>query len=368
MPAKPARSPSSFRGGACSRRGVSGHRRDSRSVKTLRAPHAAERGAVSEQVGELGISMQDFGSSSRFARSDQRGPRLVDLSAPWAAYQRRLLDGGCAKWRAGCRRSSRARRRAPTRAAVQGSCSGEISCAAQKVRRKYTRRGEQAHRRALALPPSQRNGARAARGTCAGWPHPGSLNLPYGHPYRSRTPRSGRPTGPEAFADGRSGHGQAGGEDVPGSGITASVLALGLSYLVGHRKVAVRRLVARMAGGQTRPVEPRGRLVIDPVHTRAVKGPGGHYRERMTPRRDPGTGGAAYSRGLCRNPDALPAAIDTGARRVSAAATFSPERRGFKSTAVVWRPETRRASHVHGDLGGLVRRRRNEIPGEPYAS
>jgi thiosulfate/3-mercaptopyruvate sulfurtransferase len=185
------------------------------------------------QVGELGISNRDL-----VVVYDVRG--VVSAARVWWTFRTMghdrvaVLDGGLRKWRAegrpvetGPARVAPARYRARIRRALVRDLD--------QMRRNLDSRAEQtldarSRGRFAATEPEPRAGLRGGH-------IPGSLNLPYDELYRP----DGTFRPPEEL---RTAFATAGVDPARpvattcGSGITASVLALGL-YLIGHRKVAV---------------------------------------------------------------------------------------------------------------------------------
>jgi len=185
------------------------------------------------QVGELGISDRDL-----VVAYDVRG--VVSAARVWWTFRAMghdrvaVLDGGLRKWRAEGRPVETGPARvAPARyrARIRRSLVRDL----EQMRRNIDSRAEQtvdarSRGRFAATEPEPRAGLRGGH-------IPGSLNLPYDELYQSdgtfRPAEELRaafaaagvnPTRPVATTC--------------GSGITASVLALGL-HLIGHRKVAV---------------------------------------------------------------------------------------------------------------------------------
>jgi thiosulfate/3-mercaptopyruvate sulfurtransferase len=185
------------------------------------------------QVGDLGISNADL-----VVVYDARG--VVSAARVWWTFRAFghdrvvVLDGGLRKWRAEGRPvESGAATPAPRRfrARLRRTLVRDI----EQMRRNVTSRREQAldarsRGRFDGTEPEPRAGLRGGH-------IPGSLNLPYDTLYRSDATLLPPDGLRQAFA--------AAGVDLGkpvattcGSGITASVLALGL-HLAGHKKVAV---------------------------------------------------------------------------------------------------------------------------------
>jgi len=185
------------------------------------------------QVGELGISDRDL-----VVVYDVRG--VVSAARVWWTFRTMghdrvaVLDGGLRKWRAEGRPVETGPARvAPARyrARIRRSLVRDLD----QMRRNIENRAEQildarSRGRFAAIEPEPRAGLRGGH-------IPGSLNLPYDELYQ--------PDGTFRPAEElRAAFASAGVDPARpvattcGSGITASVLALGL-YLVGRRKVAV---------------------------------------------------------------------------------------------------------------------------------
>jgi thiosulfate/3-mercaptopyruvate sulfurtransferase len=193
-------------------------------------PSAAQ---FASQVGTLGISNADL-----VVVYDLRG--VVSAARVWWTFRAMghdrvaVLDGGLRKWRAEGRPVESGPAKAPSRR-FRARLRRELVRGLQQVRRNIYSRAEQtldarSHGRFTGTEPEPRAGLRGGH-------IPGSLNLPYDMLYRpdaTLLPPEGLR---EAFV--------AAGVDLGkpvvttcGSGITASVLALGL-HVVGHKKVAV---------------------------------------------------------------------------------------------------------------------------------
>jgi len=211
-------------------------------------PGAAQ---FARQVGALGISNADL-----VVVYDARG--VVSAARVWWTFRAfghdrvAVLDGGLRKWRA------------EGRALESGSATGAPRRFTARLRRALVRDLGQM-RRNLESRREQTLDARS-RGRFAGTEPepraglrgghiPGSLNLPYDMLYRPDATFLPPDWLRQAFA--------AAGVDVRkpvattcGSGVTASVLALGL-HLIGHKKVAVYDgSWTEWAGRSDTPVEP----------------------------------------------------------------------------------------------------------------
>lgn len=207
---------------------------DSIADRASPLPHMLPRASqFARQMGELGISNADL-----VVVYDARG--VVSAARVWWTFRAfghdrvAVLDGGLRKWRAEGRpvesgAATPARRR--FRARLRRTLVRDV----EQMLRNLTSRREQAldarsRGRFDGTEPEPRAGLRGGH-------IPGSLNLPYDTLYRpdaTLLPPDGLR---QAFA--------AAGVDLGkpvattcGSGITASVLALGL-HLIGHKKVAV---------------------------------------------------------------------------------------------------------------------------------
>ena len=185
------------------------------------------------QVGDLGISNHDL-----VVVYDVRG--VVSAARVWWTFRAMghnrvaVLDGGLRKWQAEGRPIETGPARvAPAR--FRARLLRSIVRDLDQVRRNIDSRHEQtldarSRGRFNATEPEPRAGLRGGH-------IPGSLNLPYDELYR--------PDGTLLPADGLRQAFVAAGVDLKqpvtttcGSGVTASVLALGL-HVIGHRKVAV---------------------------------------------------------------------------------------------------------------------------------
>ena len=211
-------------------------------------PSAAQ---FARQVGELGISNRDL-----VVVYDVRG--VVSAARVWWTFRAMghdrvaVLDGGLRKWKAegrlvetGPAKVAPARFRAHLRRAIVRNL--------EQVRRNIGTRREQvldarSRGRFAGTEPEPRAGLRGGH-------IPGSLNLPYDalyHPDGTMLP-------PEELRQAFAASGVNPARPVAttcGSGITASVLALGL-HLIGHRKVAVYDgSWTEWAGHPDTPVEP----------------------------------------------------------------------------------------------------------------
>jgi thiosulfate/3-mercaptopyruvate sulfurtransferase len=193
-------------------------------------PSAAQ---FASQVGALGISNADL-----VVVYDLRG--VISAARVWWTFRAMghdrvaVLDGGLRKWRAEGRPVASGETK-PTPRRFRARLRRDLVRGLPQVRRNIYSRREQtldarSQGRFAGTEPEPRAGLRGGH-------IPGSLNLPYDMLYRSDAtfllPEELR----QAFA--------AAGVDLGkpvvttcGSGITASVLALGL-HLVGHKKVAV---------------------------------------------------------------------------------------------------------------------------------
>jgi thiosulfate/3-mercaptopyruvate sulfurtransferase len=213
-------------------------------------PSAAQ---FASQVGELGISNADF-----VVVYDLRG--VISAARVWWTFRAMghhrvaVLDGGLRKWRAEGRPVESGPAKAPRRR-FRARLRRDLVRGLQQVRRNiYTRREQtldaRSHGRFAGTEPEPRAGLRGGH-------IPGSLNLPYDMLYRPDATLLPPDELRQAFT--------AAGVDLGkpvvttcGSGITASVLALGL-HLVGHKKVAVYDgSWTEWAGQADTPVEPQG--------------------------------------------------------------------------------------------------------------
>jgi thiosulfate/3-mercaptopyruvate sulfurtransferase len=211
-------------------------------------PSAAQ---FARQVGELGISNRDV-----VVVYDVRG--VVSAARVWWTFRAMghdrvaVLDGGLRKWKAegrlvetGPAKVAPARFRAHLRRAIVRNL--------EQVRRNIGTRREQvldarSRGRFAGTEPEPRAGLRGGH-------IPGSLNLPYDALYQP----DGTMLPPEELRQAFATSGVNPARPVAttcGSGITASVLALGL-HLIGHRKVAVYDgSWTEWAGHPDTPVEP----------------------------------------------------------------------------------------------------------------
>jgi len=211
-------------------------------------PSAAQ---FARQVGELGISNRDL-----VVVYDVRG--VVSAARVWWTFRAMghdrvaVLDGGLRKWKAegrlvetGPAKVAPARFRAHLRRAIVRNL--------EQVRRNIGTRREQvldarSRGRFAGTEPEPRAGLRGGH-------IPGSLNLPYDALYQP----DGTMLPPEELRQAFAVSGVNPARPVAttcGSGITASVLALGL-HLIGHRKVAVYDgSWTEWAGHPDTPVEP----------------------------------------------------------------------------------------------------------------
>jgi thiosulfate/3-mercaptopyruvate sulfurtransferase len=211
-------------------------------------PSAAQ---FARQVGELGISNRDL-----VVVYDVRG--VVSAARVWWTFRAMghdrvaVLDGGLRKWKAegrpvetGPAKVAPARFRAHLRRAIVRNL--------EQVRRNIGTRREQvldarSRGRFAGTEPEPRAGLRGGH-------IPGSLNLPYDALYQP----DGTMLPPEELRQAFAASGVNPARPVAttcGSGITASVLALGL-HLIGHRKVAVYDgSWTEWAGHPDTPVEP----------------------------------------------------------------------------------------------------------------
>ena len=185
------------------------------------------------QVGALGISNADL-----VVVYDLRG--VVSAARVWWTFRAMghdrvaVLDGGLRKWRAEGRPVESGPAKTASRR-FRARLRRELVRGLQQVRRNIYSRAEQtldarSHGRFAGTEPEPRAGLRGGH-------IPGSLNLPYDMLYRPDATLLPPEELRQAFA--------AAGVDLGkpvvttcGSGITASVLALGL-HVVGHKKVAV---------------------------------------------------------------------------------------------------------------------------------
>src|SRR5216683_1650217 len=225
---------------------------DAIADRTTALPHMLPTPAeFSRHMGALGLSSNDF-----IVVYDTRG--VVSAARVWWTFRAMghdrvaVLDGGLRKWKAegrmvetGPAKVAPARFRARLRRGIVRNL--------EQVRRNIGTRREQvldarSRGRFAGTEPEPRAGLRGGH-------IPGSLNLPYDMLYRpdaTLLPPDGLR---KAFA--------AAGVDLSkpvattcGSGITASVLALGL-HLIGHKKVAVYDgSWTEWAGRSDTPVEP----------------------------------------------------------------------------------------------------------------
>jgi thiosulfate/3-mercaptopyruvate sulfurtransferase len=225
---------------------------DAIADRTTPLPHMLPGAAqFGRQVGELGISNDDL-----VVVYDVRG--VVSAARVWWTFRAMghdrvaVLDGGLRKWKAegrmvetGPAKVAPARFRAHLRRGIVRNL--------EQVRRNIGTRREQvldarSRGRFGGTEPEPRAGLRGGH-------IPGSLNLPYDALYQ--------PDGTLLSPDGLREAFTASGVDPErpvattcGSGITASVLALGL-HLIGHRKVAVYDgSWTEWAGYPDTPVEP----------------------------------------------------------------------------------------------------------------
>ncbi len=225
---------------------------DAIADRTTPLPHMLPGAAqFGRQVGELGISNDDL-----VVVYDVRG--VVSAARVWWTFRAMghdrvaVLDGGLRKWKAegrmvetGPAKVAPARFRARLRRGIVRNL--------EQVRRNIGTRREQvldarSRGRFAGTEPEPRAGLRGGH-------IPGSLNLPYDALYQ--------PDGTLLSPDGLREAFTVSGVDPErpvattcGSGITASVLALGL-HLIGHRKVAVYDgSWTEWAGHPDTPVEP----------------------------------------------------------------------------------------------------------------
>jgi len=219
---------------------------------TTSLPHMLPRAAqFGRQVGELGISNNDL-----VVVYDVRG--VVSAARVWWTFRAMghdrvaVLDGGLRKWTAegrmvetGPAKVAPARFRAHLRRGIVRNL--------EQVRRNIDTRREQvldarSRGRFAGTEPEPRAGLRGGH-------IPGSLNLPYDALYQA----DGTLLPPDGLRQAFAASGVDPGRPVAttcGSGITASVLALGL-HLIGHRKVAVYDgSWTEWAGRPDTPVEP----------------------------------------------------------------------------------------------------------------
>ena len=207
---------------------------DAIADRTTPLPHMLPSAAqVSRQLSELGISNNDL-----VVVYDVRG--VVSAARVWWTFRAMghdrvaVLDGGLRKWRA----EGRSVETGPAKVApgrFRARLRRGIVRDLEQVRRNIDSRREQtldarSRGRFAGTEPEPRAGLRGGH-------IPGSLNLPYDALYR--------PDGTLLPPDGLRQAFAASGVDPArpvtttcGSGITASVLALGL-HLIGHKKVAV---------------------------------------------------------------------------------------------------------------------------------
>jgi len=225
---------------------------DAIADRTTPLPHMLPSAAqFARQVGELGISNRDL-----VVVYDVRG--VVSAARVWWTFRAMghdrvaVLDGGLRKWTAegrpvetGPPKVAPARFRAHLRRAIVRNL--------EQVRRNIGTRREQvldarSRGRFAGTEPEPRAGLRGGH-------IPGSLNLPYDALYQ----RDGTMLPPEGLRQAFAASGVNPARPVAttcGSGITASVLALGL-HLIGHRKVAVYDgSWTEWAGHPDTPVEP----------------------------------------------------------------------------------------------------------------
>lgn len=225
---------------------------DAIADRTTSLPHMLPSAAqFSRQAGELGISNRDL-----VVIYDVRG--VVSAARVWWTFRAMghdrvaVLDGGLRKWTAegrpvetGPAKVAPARFRAHLRRAIVRNL--------EQVRRNIGTRREQvldarSRGRFAGTEPEPRAGLRGGH-------IPGSLNLPYDALYQS----DGTMLPPEGLRQAFAASGVNPARLVTttcGSGITASVLALGL-HLIGHRKVAVYDgSWTEWAGHPDTPVEP----------------------------------------------------------------------------------------------------------------
>jgi thiosulfate/3-mercaptopyruvate sulfurtransferase len=225
---------------------------DAIADRTTPLPHMLPSAAqFARQVGELGISNRDL-----VVVYDVRG--VVSAARVWWTFRAMghdrvaVLDGGLRKWTAegrpvetGPPKVAPARFRAHLRRAIVRNL--------EQVRRNIGTRREQvldarSRGRFAGTEPEPRAGLRGGH-------IPGSLNLPYDALYQS----DGTMLPPEGLRQAFAASGVNPARPVAttcGSGITASVLALGL-HLIGHRKVAVYDgSWTEWAGHPDTPVEP----------------------------------------------------------------------------------------------------------------
>lgn len=225
---------------------------DAIADRTTSLPHMLPSAAqFSRQAGELGISNRDL-----VVIYDVRG--VVSAARVWWTFRAMghdrvaVLDGGLRKWTAegrpvetGPAKVAPARFRAHLRRAIVRNL--------EQVRRNIGTRREQvldarSRGRFAGTEPEPRAGLRGGH-------IPGSLNLPYDALYQS----DGTMLPPEGLRQAFAASGVNPARPVAttcGSGITASVLALGL-HLIGHRKVAVYDgSWTEWAGHPDTPVEP----------------------------------------------------------------------------------------------------------------
>src|SRR5438034_3403618 len=207
---------------------------DAIADRSTSLPHMLPSAAqFARQVGDLGISNSDL-----VVVYDVRG--VVSAARVWWTFRAMghdrvaVLDGGLRKWKAEERAVESGPAKAPQRR-FKARLRRDLVRGLQQVRRNIARRREQtldarSRGRFAGTEPEPRAGLRGGH-------IPGSVNLPYDMLYRpdaTLLPPDGLR---QAFA--------AAGLDLGkpvvttcGSGITASVLALGL-HVIGHKKVAV---------------------------------------------------------------------------------------------------------------------------------
>ena len=225
---------------------------DAIADRTTSLPHMLSGAAhFSRQVGELGISNSDL-----VVVYDVRG--VVSAARVWWTFRAMghdrvaVLDGGLRKWRAedrpvetGPAKVAPGRFRARLRRGIVRDLG--------QMRRNVESRREQtldarSRGRFAGTEPEPRAGLRGGH-------IPGSLNLPYDALYR----QDGTLLPPDGLREAFAASGVDPARPVAttcGSGITASVLALGL-HLIGHKKVAVYDgSWTEWAGHPDTPVEP----------------------------------------------------------------------------------------------------------------
>jgi thiosulfate/3-mercaptopyruvate sulfurtransferase len=202
--------------------------------RTVNLPHMLPTAAeFSREMGALGLSTNDF-----IVVYDTRG--VVSAARVWWTFRAMghdrvaVLDGGLKKWKAEGRPLA-AGSPAPTPRRFRATPRPALVRRLEQMRRNVDTRKEQvldarSRGRFYGTEPEPRAGLRGGH-------IPGSFNLPYDMLYR--------PDGTFLPPEGLKQVFHEAGLDVKkpvattcGSGVTASVLALGL-HLVGHRKVAV---------------------------------------------------------------------------------------------------------------------------------